>query len=473
MTAAKDTLLSNMSKFQIGTKPGHRPQEHLFTLKSVINFYMSMDKPLILSTFDVSKFFDRENLRDVMNELHKNGLRGKYYRLIYELNKNTCIRVKTPVGISQSQSTGETVGQGTVEGAIMSAISLDNGVCEFFANSEKEVTYPRVALGPFLFQDDVCRLASDVASAQYGNDMMECVAETKLLDYNLEKSCFLTIGKKKRRLEVKKQLVDTPLKLCGRNMVHETEFKYLGDFISELGITESVYLTVKKRKPNVVRATYEIRSIVDDCRINCVGGLAAGIEIWEMAVIPVILYNSESWQGINDQTIKILENLQYNFLRSILAVGSGCPLPLLLSETGMLLMENRVLQKKVLFLHHLENLPSSALAKEIFKAQNLMGLPGIMTDCSEFLVHFELSDLKSFSKEQFKRLVKQKIKIWNKMKILEIVSRKEYKKVDTTNWSCDFFQQKPYFKSLSVSDARLRFKIESKMVLSVKMNFQK
>ena len=87
-----------------------------------------------------------------------------------------------------------------------------------------------------------------------------------------------------------------------------------------------------------------------------------------------------------------------------------------------------------------------------------MGLPGIMTDCSEFLVHFELSDLKSFSKEQFKRIVKQKIKIWNKMKILEIVSRKEYKKVDTTNWSCDFFQQKPYFKSLSVSDANSKLK---------------
>ena len=35
-----------------------------------------------------------------------------------------------------------------------------------------------------------------------------------------------------------------------------------------------------------------------------------------------------------------------------------------------------------------------------------------------------------------------------------------------------FFQQKPYIKIISVSDARLRFKIESKMVPSVKMNFQ-
>ena len=35
MSQIKDRILSNMSKFQIGTKTGHRVQEHLFTLKSI------------------------------------------------------------------------------------------------------------------------------------------------------------------------------------------------------------------------------------------------------------------------------------------------------------------------------------------------------------------------------------------------------------------------------------------------------
>ena len=61
MTAAKDTLVNGMSKFQIGAKPGHRAQEHLFTIKSVISFFTNYDKAVILSTWDISKFFDREN----------------------------------------------------------------------------------------------------------------------------------------------------------------------------------------------------------------------------------------------------------------------------------------------------------------------------------------------------------------------------------------------------------------------------
>ena len=131
-----------------------------------------------------------------MNELAKNGLTGKLYRLIFKMNKDTCVKVRTPVGTSSSRSTGETVGQETVEGAVISAISLDNGVIDFFATSTTEVTYFGVKLGPMLFQDDIARLAASVESAQFGNSMMERVAETKLLDYNLEKSAYMVFGKK-------------------------------------------------------------------------------------------------------------------------------------------------------------------------------------------------------------------------------------------------------------------------------------
>ena len=60
---------------------------------------------------------------------------------MYIMNKNTCIRVQTPVGMSDSRDTGEGLGQGTVEGAIASSINLDNGVRDFFSDSEDEVYY--------------------------------------------------------------------------------------------------------------------------------------------------------------------------------------------------------------------------------------------------------------------------------------------------------------------------------------------
>ena len=132
MDQVKDTLYGNMSKFQIGTKPGHRAQEHLFVLKSVISLYLKYDKPVILTLWDVSKYFDSEYLPDVMNELHRSGVKGKLYRLLYHMNENTRIQIQTPVGPTEECEVGETLGQGTVEGAVASAVNLDNGTSDFF-----------------------------------------------------------------------------------------------------------------------------------------------------------------------------------------------------------------------------------------------------------------------------------------------------------------------------------------------------
>ena len=79
---AKSNLFENMSKFQIGTRPGHRAQEHLFVVKSAIALQNKYDKAMIISFWDIKKYFDSESLIDVMNELHRNKVRGKVYRLL-------------------------------------------------------------------------------------------------------------------------------------------------------------------------------------------------------------------------------------------------------------------------------------------------------------------------------------------------------------------------------------------------------
>ena len=50
---------------------------------------------------------------------------------------------------------GEGLGQGTLEGALISALSLGSGINDFFKNSEEEASYEGIRLQPLLFQDDV------------------------------------------------------------------------------------------------------------------------------------------------------------------------------------------------------------------------------------------------------------------------------------------------------------------------------
>ena len=83
MSEAKGKMTANMTKYQIGTKPGHRAQEPLFVLKSMMSLHTHYRKAIILSVWDVSKFFDCEALKDCTNELYKSNVQGKLYRLLF------------------------------------------------------------------------------------------------------------------------------------------------------------------------------------------------------------------------------------------------------------------------------------------------------------------------------------------------------------------------------------------------------
>jgi hypothetical protein len=71
---AKQKIVRGCTKFQIGAIPKHQSREHLFTLKSIMLWYEELKTPLILQLYDISKFFDRENLQDGMNTLYNCGI---------------------------------------------------------------------------------------------------------------------------------------------------------------------------------------------------------------------------------------------------------------------------------------------------------------------------------------------------------------------------------------------------------------
>ena len=76
----KQTIMSNSSKYQIGGFSKHRPQEHLFTAKSMIALNLLQGKCAWLQLYDIEKFFDKENLRDAMATIHSLGVDPKIYR---------------------------------------------------------------------------------------------------------------------------------------------------------------------------------------------------------------------------------------------------------------------------------------------------------------------------------------------------------------------------------------------------------
>ena len=162
------------------------------------------------------------------------------------MNKEVSVKVKTPVGMTESKSVGPSVTQGTIEAVLMSSNNLDVGVEEAFADETKEVKYKDITLNPTIYMDDLTRMAETVESAQYGNNRMEEMVNRKRLSFNVDKSCYVVMGSTKERNKLRKDILKKPLTLTGEKMKEEKFFKFLGDFIG-VDERESGHYTVIKR----------------------------------------------------------------------------------------------------------------------------------------------------------------------------------------------------------------------------------
>ena len=133
-----------------------------------------------------------------------------------------------------------------------------------------------------------------------------------------------------------------------------------------------------------------------------------------------------------------------------------------------MLIKNQILLKKLLFFHHISTLPDSCLAKEVYILQKELHLPGIFSECKSFLNENGLCKIEQFTKLQWKKKVKELITKLNKDDL--VTMSKKYKKINFED-AADSSTRHLYLSTFRVPDARLLFKIRSRMVPTIKMNF--
>ena len=468
----KPTIVKNCTKYQIGAIPGHQAAEHLFTIKSVMALFQEAGKPLIMTCFDLMKYFDSESLKDAMNSLFHSGVRGKEYKLIYELNRSNKIQIQTSVGMTRSFNTGPSVCQGSVGGGLVSAINLDYSVNKFFHNSSNEIYYYDVRLQPLIYQDDLGKFSSCRLDAQAGNDRIEACMETKLLDLHPDKSCYILIGNKRSTLEISQELKQYPLTLYGKDMKEKVSEKYLGDHIHSLGVAKSAETTVVERCGRMFSIPNEIKSIVEDCRSTTLGGLKVGLDIWETAYIPSLLNNCSTWMEISESTIEKLDDLQNSIYRSLLNVPFTTPKAAPIWEVGGTKMKYRIMTSKLCFMNHILHLDDSSLARQIQIAQQTHGVKGLVSECQEFINMLKLPSCfqLKITKSRWKRMVSRATARENDKEIRQAAL--SYKKMKGQILDNEEFGCKDYIKMLPINQSRTMFQHKYSMMEHVKMDFK-
>ena len=161
-----------------------------------------------------------------------------------------------------------------------------------------------------------------------------------------------------------------------------------------------------------------------------------------------------------------------NHKRLALGVGKkGCMIASLYWSTGTLLIMNRILLSKLLFVYHIANLPDNCLAKEFYlkQVQNRHKYPSVVKEVLEILEKWNI-DLNCYYKYQYKRLIKSKVFSQNRDQLLEMI--KGYKKMNYEECLKEKFEMKEHFYSLNIQDSRMCFRMKNFLVPTVKSNFK-
>ena len=128
-----------------------------------------------------------------------------------------------------------------------------------------------------------------------------------------------------------------------------------------------------------------MRAVVEDFRMQAVGGMEAAIDIYEGCIVPSIIANCSTWMDIQKQSEDRLDDLQDLFGRVLLKMPQSTHRLAFRGALGLLGSRWRVFQEKVLLVKaiSIKAQDDDCLAKEMLEEQVRMGWPGLALEVQE------------------------------------------------------------------------------------------
>ena len=180
----------------------------------------------------------------------------------------------------------------------------------------------------------------------------------------------------------------------GKNKLEEKKKeKYLGDVLSSSGLATSVGASVQERAEKRKGSIYGLRALVEDFRMQAIGGVESAIDLYESCIIPSLLSNASTWMEITKETENKLDAIQDLFGRVLLQVPQSTPKLATRGALGLQGMKWRVWEAKVLLALAIREQEEDCLAREVWEEQVRMGWPGLATEVQKICKDVGLPDV--------------------------------------------------------------------------------
>ena len=282
---------------QAGFKKGHRTEDNMFVLNTIIQSHtVKKDNNVFVAFVDFKKFFDRINRDLLMYKLLKYNVTGKFYHIIKSMYTKTNYRVKLYNGLSKLFCGNIGVKQGCNLSPSLSNL-YQNDLQSIFDDFCDPVLLGDCKINSLSWADDLVLMSSSQTGLQ------ECL--NKLHDYcykwgleinTLKTKCLCISNKKSKNLP----------QFTYNDIALETvkSYKYLGIIFQSNGKYDK---TVKDVINKCARSNYLIKSAMN------VGGtysVSLAYELFEKQVLPIINYGSSIWSLPRVSNILYLDNVK-------------------------------------------------------------------------------------------------------------------------------------------------------------------
>ena len=453
----------NMSSCNIGARKARNIRDHLFILYGVINSVINGNSDSVdIQIYDIEKCFDALWLQDCMLDLVDtlpDNANDDKVALIYRLNQNNFVAIKTPHGLTKRVNLENIVMQGGKWGPLKCSNSVDK-IGKKCAENEHYYHYKnRVRVGPLAMVDDLLAITLCGGQAAQMNTLICSEIEMKKLRLHTStegksKCHVLHIGKKKISCH--------PLKVHGVPMQQVDHDTYLGDLVSSDGKnTRNIDCRVSKGI-GIISQIFDIMQ-----KVNFgFHYFSIALSLRQAMLINGILTNCEIWYGVTEKEILKLEEIDNIFFRKLFRVPASCPKEALYLETGSIPIGIIVKMRRVTYLHHILTRSKDEMLSKFFYAQWYDPVKGdwtkqIKNDLCDLNIDDDISKIKNYSAFRFKNIVKQK---GRQLALNRLCEKKErHSKLENLTYVELNIREYLCNQNISVNQARIIFRSRTRM----------
>ena len=438
--------LERIDLSQAGARINKGPGDSMFVFYATKDHALYLNSPLYVTFYDYTTCFDSLWLEDSMLSLWNLGIQDKLFNLIFILNQNCNIVVKTAHGTTSPTTCPNIVKQGTVLSGNLCTSSTGELNRNLSSNGASIIT---ANIKASLFVDDTWTPNTNVLDSSTAHH--EFVMFTKRKRLGLNDKCVAMA------MNLKKDNAKPVLKVNGQDIEFVKSTKCLGDMVSSEK-SNRVLIDYKLNKGKA--AMVSILAMCDEMTFG-IHYVSTGLLLYRSVFIPSLLFNCDVWTRLSNTDLNRLQLLQLKVLKRVTHLPNSTSNPFIFLELGILPIKHEINKRKLMFLYHINTLSDADPVKKIHIQQKNLPFEQNWTNevnTAMKLYNINADDISTISRNVWKNRITSRI---HQIAFVELQSRLS-SMTKTKHLEYASLNQQEYVTEIPAYLATLVMKIRSK-----------